>query len=87
MAPWQLQDVTWKIDNARFRKIFRQSTNLNVPDVADDNGEVTSSDEPFQLFVRVPNERTRSIDNVESVLAPRCAFCVRCSMCGNHHRP
>ena len=68
IAPWQFQDVTWKIDNARFRKIFGQSTNLDVADLADNNGEVTSRDEPFQLVMRVPNERTRSVDNLKSVL-------------------
>jgi hypothetical protein len=41
-----------------------QPTNLDVPDLADNNGEVTSRDQPFQLFMRVPNERTRSIDDM-----------------------
>ena len=85
IAPWQFQNIAWKIDNACFRKIFGQPTNLDVPDLADNNWEVTSRDEPFQLFMRVPNERTRSIDNVESVLAPRCAFPIRRAMRSDHH--
>jgi hypothetical protein len=82
IAPWQFQDVTWKIDNARFRKIFRQSTNLDVPDLADNNGEVTSRDEPVSVVhARAEREdtfhRRREIRTRATLRALRPMFHVR----------
>src|SRR5213080_4060474 len=80
----QFQDITGKIDNACLRKIFRQPSHLDVPDLADDDREITGRDEPSQLFMRMPDQRTGSIENLKSALAPHRAFCIRRAMRGDH---
>lgn len=80
----KLRDFLHLSEHDRFREIFSQTAHFDVAGLADDDREIAGADQFREPGVRMPNERTGPIRDIQSRPAPHFAPSIGDAMRGDH---